>query len=155
MFYDLSEDILTAITRELMTETKSPWLIKVRLVATREHLDTLAAVDNTKRIAPFVRSLTFVAPPNSWTLTPEGFKEIIITQVIQKYAADHAISTGMSSFTHEENGHQKFIDEHWGGKPPFSEEHIRQGFERYHEEALKSKDLLMGEGLKAAWTRIL
>ena len=34
-------------------------------------------------------SVTFVAPPSSWDLTYDGFKEALVAQAVQKYAHIH------------------------------------------------------------------
>lgn len=85
--------------------------------------------------APYVRKVIFVA------LTLEGFKEVVIAPVIQEHAADHDIQD-VGSYSNEENGHQKFIDQHWQGKNPLSDDEMRVGYQEYRDAALAAKGLL-------------
>ena len=119
-------------------------------MATSEHLERLEQA-NFSQIAPFVNAVTFVAPPNSWTLTYDGFKDVVVAQAVQKYAHDH-LNTWHSYW---DDGPQAFIEKHWSGKFPLSDEQIRGGFDRYHHDALVVKDLLQGEDLRVAWTKAL
>ena len=121
-------------------------------MATTEHVEHLERA-NISQVAPFVSEVTFVAPPNSWTLTYDGFKEVVVTQEIQKYALDHL--NGYRGYGHENDGYRKFIEKHWGGKFPLSDEQIRAAFDRYHDDALIKKDLLQGEELRVAWIKAL
>lgn len=102
-----------------------------------------------------MKTVTFVAPPNGWTLTLEGFTEVVLAQAIQKHASDHQIWAGFDSYAFEDDGHQRFIEQHWNGKCPLSNDQIRVGFEKYHDDALAAKDLLLSEELRAAWTSAL
>ena len=119
-------------------------------MATPEHLEHLKRAD-INQIARFVKKVTFVAPPNSWTLTYDDFKEVVVAQAIQKYADDHL--DGYCAYGY--GGPRKFIEEHWSGTFPLSDEQIRGGFDRYHDDALVAKDLLRGEDLRVAWTTAL
>ena len=121
-------------------------------MATTEHLEHLERA-NINQIAPFVNQVTFVAPPNSWTLTYDGFKDVVVAQAIRKYADDHL--NGYCGYGYENDGHRKFVEKHWSGTFPLSDEEIRGGFNRYHDDALLAKDLLQGEDLRVAWTKAL
>ena len=123
-------------------------------MATSEHLEHLERA-NISRVAPFVNKITFVAPPNSWTLTYDGFKEVLVAQAIQRYASDHQIWNGSGSYAYENDGHRIFIEQQWGGRFALLDTQIRDGFERYHKDALAAKDLLQGKDLKIAWTKAL
>lgn len=129
---------------------------KIDLVASSEHLEHVAKTDFS-RIAPFLKTVTFVAPTNTWALTLEGFREVILAQAIQRYADDHDIWGGMNSNAHEPDGHQEFIEQHWNGKgkTPLSKDQIRAGFEQYRGQAQAAKDLLCGEEFRATWTSVL
>ena len=122
-------------------------------MANTEHFEHLERA-NISQIAPFVSEVTFVAPLNSWTLTYDGFKEVVVAQAVQKYAHDH-LKLPQGYYCSEDDGHREFIEKHWGGKFPLSDEQIRDGFVRYHDDALIAKDLLQGEGLRVAWTKTL
>ena len=126
----------------------------IQLVATPERLDHLAQTD-ISQIAPFVKTVTFVAPLECWTLTFEGFREIVLAQAIQKHASENQIWNGGSSYAYEDDGHQQFIEQHWGGKYPLSDDQIRVGFEKYRVDALAAKNALLRDELKAAWTSTL
>lgn len=126
----------------------------LQLVATPERLEHLLQTD-ISQIAPFVQTVTFVAPPQCWTLTFEGFREVIIAQAIQKHASDHQIWDGDGSYAYEDDGHRKFIERHWNGKFPLSHDQIRVGFEEYHDDALAAQDVLLGNELRSAWTSTL
>ena len=119
-------------------------------MATPEDLEHLERA-SISRIAPFVNNVTFVAPPNSWILPYDGFKEVVVAQAVQKYAPDHL----KKHHGYWSDGLQKFVEKHWSGKLPFSDEQIRCGFEKYRDDALVAKDLLQGEDLKVAWTKTL
>jgi len=129
---------------------------KIDLVASSEHLEHVAETDFS-HIAPFLKTVTFVAPTDSWALTLEGFREVIPAQAIQRYAADHEIRGGMKFNTYELEGHQKFIEQHWNGKgiTPLSKDRIRAGSEQYRRQALAARNLLCGEELRATWTSVL
>lgn len=85
----------------------------------------------------------------------DDFREVILAQAIEKHVSDHGIWNEYDSKGLENDGHRKFIEQHWNGKSPLSDEQIRIGFERYHNDALAAKDLLVGQGVKAAWTSAL
>lgn len=182
-FYILSEELLTAIAKELITSTCDYWLIKdvfprlkalrlssprfahldlirktlfggLQLVATPERFEHLAQTD-ISQIALFVKTVTFVAPPKCWTLTFEGFREVVLAQAIQKHAAENKIWDGDGSYAFEDDGHRKFIERHWNGKLPLSDDELRVGYAKYRDDALAARDVLLGDGLRAAWTRTL
>ena len=102
-----------------------------------------------------MKTVTFVAPPKCWTLTSEGFREVVLAQAIQKHACENQIWDGDGSYAFEDDGHRKFIEWHWNGKFPLSDDQIRVGFEKYRDDALAAKDLLLGDELRAAWTSTL
>lgn len=126
----------------------------IQFVATPEHLEHLARAD-ISQIAPFVKTITFVAPPKCWPLTFEGFREMVLAQAIQKYASDPHNWNGMGSYASYNDGHQRFIKQQWNGKFPLPNDQIRVGFEKYHDDALAAKDVLFGEELRATWTNAL
>ena len=97
-----------------------------------------------RRIAPFVKTVNFVAPLHSWALPFDDFKEIIITQAIQKHRYDHGL-------LNVEQSHQDFIQQHWSGKNALSDTEIQRGYKNYCSEALAVKELLSGETLPEAW----
>ena len=101
-----------------------------------------------------MKTLTFVAPLKSWTLPFEAFREVILVQAMQIHASVHNIWPNFWSHS-DDSGRQSFIEEHWDGKFPLSDEQIRVGFEKYQVDALAVKDLLLGEELKVAWTSAL
>ena len=121
-------------------------------MATTEHVEHLERA-NISQVAPFVNEVTFVAPPNSWNFTYDGFKEVVVAQAIQKYANDHL--NRYHNYCSENDGHREFIEKHWNGKFPLSDEKIRGGFDRYHDDALVAKGFLQGEDLRVAWTKAL
>lgn len=89
-----------------------------------------------------------MAPSTSWILTYDGFKELVVAQAIRKYAYDHV--NGNHSCAYGIDGHRKFIERHWSGKFPLSDEQIRNGFDRYHDDSLVAKNLLQSEDLRMA-----
>ena len=123
---------------------------RIQLVATTEHLEHLERA-SISRIAPFLNTVTFLAPPNSWILMYDDFKEVVVAQAVQKYARDHL----RKHHSYLIDGPQKFIEKHWSGKLPLSDEQRRRGFEKYRDDALVAKDLLQGEYLRVAWTKTL
>ena len=127
----------------------------IKLVANPEHLEHLAQAD-IRPIAPFVKTLSFVTPPNCWTHTLESFREVIVAQAIQRYAHDHEIWDEYISYGYMGgDGHQLFIRKYWNDKFPLSDNHIRTKFERYNVDAKDAKDLLHGENLRIAWVGAL
>lgn len=154
-FYDLSEELLTAFVERLIIDYNwsrkfklVPCLRKLRLVSPRfayldyiqkflfthiqliaspEHLEHVRKTD-VGRIAPFAREILFVALPNGWTLTLDGFKEIVTGQAIVEYKEEHAIwDPDLSSF--QGNVCNVFIEKYWDGKQPFTDEELYAGFE--------------------------
>ena len=126
----------------------------IQLVATTEHLEHLERAD-ISHIAPFVKKVAFIAPPNSCTLTYDSFREMVVAQTIQRYGSDHQIQKYSSYSNKTYDGHRKVIEQHWDGDFPLSDKQIRQKFDRYHKDGLVAIDLLQGEGLRAAWTTAL
>lgn len=82
---------------------------RIDLVASSEHLEHVVKTDFS-RIAPFLKTVTFVAPTDTWALTLEDFREVILAQAIQKYADDHNVGGGMTSNACESDGHRKSIE---------------------------------------------
>lgn len=127
----------------------------IQFVATPEHLERLARAD-ISQIAPFVKTITFVAAPKCWPLTFEGFREVVLAQAIQKYESDPQNWNGWdSSYASDRAGHQKLIKRQWNGKFPLPDDQIRVGFEKYHDDALAAKGVLLGEELRTTWTDAL
>lgn len=121
----------------------------VRLVATPEHVDRLARTD-LGRLSPWMKTVTLVAPSQSWALTFEGFREVIIDQAVQRHASDHGIWNG-SSYHRGEEANQKYIERYWEGKFPIPDDQIQAGFEKYHKDALAAKELLYSTKLRSTW----
>ena len=115
----------------------------IDLIPSPSHFERLTQ-SSIRRIAPFVRTVNFVAPLHSWALPFDDFEEIIITQAIQKYRYDHGL-------LNVEQSHRDFIQQHWSGKNPLSDTEIQRGYENYNREALAVKDLLSGQPLREAW----
>lgn len=129
---------------------------RIDLVASSENLE-LAVKTDSRRIAPFLKTVTFVAPTDNWALTLEGFREVCLAQAIQRYANDYDVHGGVTSNVQELDGHQKLIKQHWNGKrnTPLSKDQIRAGFEHYRGQALAAKDLLGSEQLRTTWIGVL
>ena len=121
----------------------------VQLVPTPDHLENLARAD-ISRLTSFANTINFVAPAKNWTITLEGFREVVIAQAIQKHAWDSPNRPIFSTCSF-----QAYIKRHWNGKFPVSDDQIRVGFEKYHAEALAIRDLLLGGELETAWISAL
>lgn len=129
---------------------------RINLVASSKHLE-LAAKTNFSRIVPFVKTVTFVAPTDTWAVALEGFREVTLAQAIQRYANEYDVREGMASNIQELDGYQKVIEQHWNGKrnTPLSKDQIRAGFEHYRGQALAAEDLLGSEQLRTTWIDVL
>ena len=127
---------------------------RIQLVATTEHLEHLEQAD-ISHIAPFVKKVAFIAPPNSCILTYEDFRELVVAQTIQKYGSDHQIQEYNSCSYNNYGGDRKYSEQHLNGDFPLSDKQIRQKFDKYHKDGLVAKDLLQGEDLRAVWTTAL
>lgn len=121
----------------------------VQLVASPKHSQNVPKTD-LSLIAPYVKSVLFVALPNGWTLTLDGFKETLTAGAIREYTEEHDIWCGVGSWAYEDNAHEAFIKEHWEGNLPFSDDEVRAGFERHQGDALASKEMLSGAESTAA-----
>ncbi|KAI9698141.1 MAG: hypothetical protein M1836_004143 [Candelina mexicana] len=154
-FNHLPEELLTAIIENLWTEDRqcvSETLFGgIRLLATSEHLEHLAQVD-INRISPFVDTVTFAVPFSSWSLTFEKFREVIVSQAIQKYQDVHRPPNPKFKSS---NNHKHFIEQHWNGEFPLSDDKIRAGFEDYQDQAQAMKYFLLDERLREAWAGAL
>jgi len=117
------------------------------LVATPEHLEHLLRAD-ISRIAPWVTTVTFVAPHNNWALRFRNFKKALIAQAVYEYARKNHVRHDFDS----DDGYRNFIEQHWSGRLPFFDGQVRVAYAKYHEAALNAKALLFSNGLKAAWT---
>lgn len=122
-------------------------------MATPEHIDHLVRTD-ISRISTWVKTVTLVAPPESWALTFEGFREVIVDQAVRKHASDHGIFNG-SNYHRGEEANQRYIERYWEGKFPIPDDQIRPGFDKYHKDALAAKELLCGNKLGSAWANAL
>ncbi|KAI9720469.1 MAG: hypothetical protein M1812_002975 [Candelaria pacifica] len=173
-FFELPEELLTAVTKELMTENNhcvtdlkalrlgSPRFAYLDIVqkslfggiqflATSEHLEHLVHADLC-RIAPFVRTVTFAAPFSSWSLTFEEFREVIISQAIQKYKDIHRPPAPKYDSW---NNDEYFIEHTWMGESPLSTDEVRAGYKQYQENARATQLFMRGAKLREMWTGAL
>ena len=121
----------------------------IQLVATPRRVERLEHADISP-IACFVRKVTFVTPPHSWTMNYEEFREVITAQEIQGYGFDHQSWSVSRSFDRRNTTEQD-----WSGDLTLSENQIESAFEGYRSDALAAETLLLGETLKATWTKVL
>ena len=183
LFSVLPQEVLSLILEQMRYESSRYWLIKsefphlkalrlscsrfaydprmmsilfygIRLVATPQYFDLLEKTSIAK-VAPYVHRLTFFPPFESWTLKFDEFKEIIVSQAIQRYCEDHNIWMGGGSFAMEENGVEKFIKHYWTGNLPFSDNEVAAGYRRYKSLAAAGKDLMESGRLVSKWTGVL
>ena len=182
-FNRLPQEVLTLFVEHLVEETSTYWICKTefpklkalrlscrcfaynprlmeilfrgaRLIAEPEHFDLLEKAD-IRKIAPYVQRLTFFPPFHSWAMKFDGFREIVLSQAIERYCYDHDIWTGGGSFADENDGYTKFIEKYWDGQPPFSDEELRDGYKRYADLAAAGRDLLESPRLVEVWTKAL
>ena len=128
----------------------------IRLLATSEHLEHLAQAD-IRRIAPFVKSITFAAPFSSWTLPFVAYESIATcTQATKKgrSCSCPAHQTRKPIYM-QWNNHHYYTEREYDGEFPLSDDDIRATFEQYHHDALATKHLLLDESLREVWTGAL
>lgn len=125
-----------------------------QLVATPGHLEHFVRTD-ILQIAPYIEKITFVAPSHGWTLSLNRFKEVLLAQAIQRYTSDNDIWYGTGSCAYEPDGHWRFVQQYWNGNHPFSDETLFIEWQKYHQEALAIRELLLGRTLKTVWTKVL
>ena len=184
LFHQLPIEVLTLIVDHVVTQTSTHWRCKrdfanlkalrlssrsfsyiprllailfrgIKLVAVPESLDHLEKADIGK-LAPYVQRLTFFPSIQSWTLSFDDFKEIMVSQSIQRYCKDHReIPNRSNSLIYEEDGYSKFINRYWAGRKPFSNNELAAGYEKYQSLAAKGKDSLKSDALLAQWTLAL
>lgn len=116
--------------------------------------DELGALTQIKigPLAGFVKTVAFVAPPYSWTLTFEDFRKSTLAQAIQRYGVHNNIlytyaRVKMVPRLQGRGRHQPFH------RNPDQEMSTR--YEEYCAHALAAKSLLLGEELRAAWISAL
>ena len=183
LFHQLPLEVLTLIVEHLTTEPSTIWRCRtdfpklkalrlscrsfsyvprllailfrgVKLVAVPEHLEHLEKAD-IRKLALYVERLTFFPAFQSWTLGFDAFKEIVLSQAIDQYSYEHEIWDGMGSLVDKEDGHSKFVNQHWAGKLPFSDDELTAGYEKYDMLANKGKDCLESQRLLDLWTSTL
>lgn len=114
----------------------------VKLIAVPEHLEHLEKADISK-LAPSVQRLTFFPAFQSWTLSYDEFREIVVSQAIERHCNDHReISTSTSSLLYEEDGLSIL-----GWKEAISEDHLAAGYRNYQVLAPKGKESLESDWL--------
>ena len=123
-------------------------------MATRDHLDHLKRAD-ISQIAPFVKTVAFVTPPNSWDLKYDDFKEMVLAQELEKNGNNDPMPPEGYPTHHWYYGQDTIDADYWMKKISLTEEGIRNRFDKYHEGALDAKDVMQGEELKLAWTHAL
>ena len=118
------------------------------------HLKSLEDADIIQ-FGPAVREVSFVAPLYSWTIGYDAFEEIVIAQAISK----HRSIRGRFGLNLDEpggaDGRQSYIEKHWDGVFPLSEEQIHAGFQTYRTKAKAVNKLLHSDALRVAWARAL
>ena len=106
-------------------------------------------------VAPFVRRVTFKVLNKSWTLGPDLFRKILLSQAIQRHCRDNQTSDGDGSKLDEIDGLQKFVQEHFDGREPLEAELIDSAYEKYHNDARAQGTLLQDSDIDQVWAGVL
>ena len=116
--------------------------------------DELGALTQIKinDLAPFVKTVAFVAPPYSWTLTFEDFRKSTLAQAIEREGIHSNnlytyVPVKMVPRLHRRGRHRPFHRN--------SDQEMSARYQQYRAHALSAKSLLQGEELRAAWTSAL
>ena len=122
------------------------------LIATPERLERLMRVD-FRPINRFVKRVKFFAPSDGWPWELEDFKGVLFAPAVE------SISDDMDLWVHMYDGqpsyYRSFVESHWEGDPPFSDDQVLLAFKTYQTHALALRNLLLGEVLITAWTEAL
>ena len=124
---------------------------RIQLVPGPDELEALTQI-KINNLAPFVKTLAFVAPPYSWTLTLEDFRKSTLTQAIQRYGVhSNALYTyapvKMVPRMHRRGEARSFHRS--------SDYEMTARYQDYRADALSVESLLAGKELRAAWISAL
>ena len=124
---------------------------RIQLVPAPDELGALVQ-SKINHLARFVKTVAFVAPPHSWTLTFEDFRKSTLAQAIQRYGVHSDVlytyvPVKMVPRLHRRGGHRPFHRN--------SDQEMSPSYQEYRSHALSVKSLLEGEELRAAWISAL
>ncbi|KAM0559701.1 hypothetical protein ACHAPJ_004225 [Fusarium lateritium] len=128
----------------------------IQLEPTRACLTSIQRGDFS-RVAKYVRTIVFITPP-SWALLFETFKQLVTISALQILAEPFAgqYRPNFPTYNFESSLQDKFVNEHLGGKWPFTEAQLADGYAAYMRDAKATQELLeKTDELKTAWVEIL